>query len=263
MKAVLHATSVALVLTLAAARAYAQDAASTPFHRASPAAEASPARTPEPSASQPPTEEPEEEAVSPTPLPSNSPKSQQKADTEVTAPTGTPATARGSLPPVRSISPRPEGARPVPKASPATEEQPAAPREARATAVDSGNVPDTIKRLEQQWETAIQNHDPSVVERVVADDFVGVSSSGRIGDKLTLIYEAKRDKNVYKTASAHQMRVYTFGSKVAVVLGLTRESGTTSSGRPFDHSYRFTDSWMERDGKWQCIAAHASVAAKR
>jgi ketosteroid isomerase-like protein len=152
----------------------------------------------------------------------------------------------------------------VPKASPATEQQPVAPREARATtAVDTGNVPDIIKRLEQQWETAIQNHDPSVVERVVADDFVGVSSTGRVGDKMTLIYEAKRDKNTYKTASAHQMRVYTYGSKVAVVLGLTRESGTTSSGRPFDHSYRFSDTWMERDGKWQCISAHASVAGRR
>ncbi|MFL6583027.1 MAG: nuclear transport factor 2 family protein [Chthoniobacterales bacterium] len=127
----------------------------------------------------------------------------------------------------------------------------------------SGNVGDTIKRLEQEWESAISSHETSVIERVVADDFVGVSSTGRIGDKGTLIYEAKRDKNSYKTARAQQMRVHTFGPRVAVVLGLTRESGTTSAGRPFDHSYRFTDTWMERGGKWQCVAAHASVATKR
>jgi ketosteroid isomerase-like protein len=161
-------------------------------------------------------------------------------------------------------APKPEkaeaaNAKPAPKpkqpeAAPASE----APREEA-----DGNVGDRIKGLEREWETAISKHDPSVIERVVADDFVGVSSSGRIGDKGTLLAEAKRDKNTYKTASAHQMTVRTYGGNVAVVLGMTKESGTTPSGQSFDHVYRFTDTWMERGGKWQCVAAHAAVAAKR
>ena len=120
-----------------------------------------------------------------------------------------------------------------------------------------------MKALEKEWEASIAKHDPSVIDRLVADDFVGVSSTGKIGDKVTLIYEAKRDKNVYKTASARQMSVRTFGPHVAVVLGVTRESGSVSAGRSFNHTFRFTDTWMERGGKWQCIAAHAAVATPR
>ncbi len=131
------------------------------------------------------------------------------------------------------------------------------------SAESGGDTEDLIKRLEREWETGLSKHDISVIERLVADDFVGVSSTGRIGDKLTLLYDAKRDKNVYKTATARQLTVHTFGSKVAVVFGLTKETGTTANGRPFDRTYRFTDTWMLRDGKWQCIAAHAAVAGKR
>ena len=164
---------------------------------------------------------------------------------------------------MRSLPARAATPKPTPAAEASQEEKPAPRATVSNRAEEGGNTGDLIKRLERDWETGISTHDPSVVERLVADDFVGVSSTGRIGDKLTLLYEAKRDKNVYKTASARQLVVHTYGTKVAVVLGLTKESGTTASGRPFDHTYRFTDTWMERDGKWQCIAAHAAVAGKR
>lgn len=242
---------------LAGLRVRAQDAASTPFRESrppaeSPAPERSAAATPAPSERPTPAAQVEEEATPPAAAasPGATPIPVQRAQ----------PVSRPTLAPVRAMSPRPPNTKPVPKPEQRAEARPAAP-ERRAEA--SGNVGETIKQLEQQWESAIAKHDTSIIDRVVADDFVGVSSTGRIGDKSTLIYEAKRDKNTYKTASARQMTVHTFGSHVAVVLGLTKESGTTASGRPFDHTYRFTDTWMERDGTWQCIAAHAAVAGKR
>lgn len=225
-------------------RAHAQDAASTPFRESPPPAESAvPAQPARPT----PAAKVEEQAAAPENAPSATPIPVQRAQ---------PVNRGPALAPVRAVSPRPANAKPA--AKPET----AKPEEAQRDE-GSGGTADTIKQLEQEWESAIAKHDPSIIERVVADDFVGVSSSGRIGDKNTLIAEAKRDKNTYKTASARQMTVRTYGARVAVVLGMTKESGTTASGRPFDHTYRFTDTWMERDGKWQCIAAHAAVAGKR
>jgi ketosteroid isomerase-like protein len=120
-----------------------------------------------------------------------------------------------------------------------------------------------LKNLESNWEGALLTHDTSAIERMVADDFIGTSSSGKQGDKATLLAEAKRDTNTYTSAVSSDMTVRTFGPNVAVVTGVAKESGKTKAGKPFSHSYRFTDTWVERNGEWQCVAAHAMALPKK
>lgn len=106
-------------------------------------------------------------------------------------------------------------------------------------------------------------HDVSVMEQLVAEDFVGTSSSGKVGTKATMMAQARSDKNVYTSAVSSDIRVQTFGPNIAVVTGIARESGKTPSGKAFSHAYRFTDTWMERNGEWQCIAASAMALPKK
>ncbi len=105
--------------------------------------------------------------------------------------------------------------------------------------------------------------DASIIERIVADDFIGTSSSGKQGDKTTLLAEAKRDTNTYTSATSSDMKVQMFGDNVAVVTGLAKETGKTKAGKTFAHAYRFTDTWMLRDGEWKCVAAHAMAVPKK
>ena len=224
----------------------AQDAASTPFHSSSTSGVEATPPTPSVAPVAPPTPAPVASTPAPTPAPP--PSTPQPAKTETVTPrvSATPAPARSVAPAAaRTATPRPR--REI------TEEN----------ADENSSAGGVVKALEKEWEASIAAHDPSVIERLVADDFVGVSSSGRIGDKVALIYESKRDKNTYKTAAARQMSVRTFGAHVAVVLGITHETGTDSGGRAFDHTFRFVDTWMERSGKWQCVAAHAAAAGRR
>jgi ketosteroid isomerase-like protein len=253
-----------LIGTLGIVRGNAQDAASTPFRETPPAAE-SPAPSPPPAATPTPPPVRKAEAASPAPASTATPPPVRKAEAASSAaPENAPVRAaqpvtHPSIAPVRAMSPKPANAKSAPKPE---QQEPASETEAQRSEA-SGNIEDRIKDLEREWETAISKHQPAIIERVVADDFVGVSSTGRIGDKETLLAEAKRDKNSYKTAKTQQMTVHVYGSHVAVVLGMTKESGVTGSGRTFDHTYRFTDTWIERGGKWQCVAAHAAVATKR
>ena len=106
-------------------------------------------------------------------------------------------------------------------------------------------------------------HDVSVLEELVADDFVGTSSSGKVGNKATMIAEARKDKNVYTSAVSSDMKVHIFGPGIAVVTGVARESGKTAAGKPFSQAYRFTDTWVERNGVWQCVAASAMALPKK
>jgi ketosteroid isomerase-like protein len=120
-----------------------------------------------------------------------------------------------------------------------------------------------LKALEQSWEGSYLTHDATIIDKLVAEDFVGTSSSGKLGNKATMLSEAKKDTNVYKTAESTDMIVHSFGPNVAVVTGLVRENGKDKSGKAFSHSYRFTDTWVERNGEWQCVAAHAMAMPKK
>jgi ketosteroid isomerase-like protein len=120
-----------------------------------------------------------------------------------------------------------------------------------------------LKAREQRWEGSFMSHDVSILEELVAEDFVGTSSSGKVGTKATMIAEARKDKNVYASAVSSDMVVHIFGPNVAVVTGIVREAGKTSAGKPFSQAFRFTDTWTERDGKWQCVAASALPLPKK
>ena len=59
------------------------------------------------------------------------------------------------------------------------------------------------------------------------------------------------------------MDVHVYGPNIATVVGTSTEAGTDKDGKAFNRSYAWTDTWMERDGKWQCIASGGTpVVAK-
>lgn len=120
-----------------------------------------------------------------------------------------------------------------------------------------------VRALEQSWESSYLTHDTTIIEKLVADDFVGTSSSGKTGTKSTLLAEAKKDTNVYKTAVSSDMVVHSFAPNVVVVTGIARETGKSKAGKEFSHAYRFTDTWVERNGEWQCVAASAMAMPKK
>ena len=168
-----------------------------------------------------------------------------------------------SLPPTATPTPKPT-APPTPKPTPKPTPVPTPrPTPAPSPVVEESGPAAKLKELEQSWEGSLVTHDAAVIERIVADDFVGTSSSGKIGSKATLLAEARTDKSVYKSAVSEEISVHSFGPNVAVVTGIARESGKTASGKSFSHAYRFTDTWVERNGEWQCVAAHAMALPKK
>ena len=52
-------------------------------------------------------------------------------------------------------------------------------------------------------------------------------------------------------------KVRTHGN-TAVVTGAYHEKGK-NKGKPYEYRDRFTDVWMNLDGKWQVIASHYSI----
>lgn len=163
--------------------------------------------------------------------------------------------------PAPSPSPAPRAtASPKKAPSPAKVASPA-PVATPTAAPSKSSVAATIKDFESRWATAIAQHDLSVPQALLAEDYIGVNSTGRVVNKSTLIAEMKRDKNTYTSAVNSGLTVRVLGD-AAVVVGTTKQSGKDASGKPFTYLYRWTDTWALRNGQWQCVASQSFVVSR-
>jgi ketosteroid isomerase-like protein len=137
-----------------------------------------------------------------------------------------------------------------------TAAKPAAAKPAAAAAPNAAAKNMSVKDMENAWEAAVGKHDAASVEGFIAADFMGVSSKNKFTNRSDVIDEFKKDKDTYKSAKNEKLNVKMFGPSVTVVTGRAREVGTGKDGKAFDRTFLFTDTWMMRGGKWQCVASH-------
>ncbi len=115
--------------------------------------------------------------------------------------------------------------------------------------------------MEQQWEASF--NDPAVIEKSLADDFVGTSPSGKIMTKKALLRETKENIIPPAKTIAHDLDVLFYASDIAIVTGATKQIYTNRAGQNIEHNYRFTDTWVERDGEWRCVASQTMLLRRR
>jgi hypothetical protein len=138
-------------------------------------------------------------------------------------------------------------------ASPATAGATTSPESARVTNL---TVEAMLKVNQDRWEASYAAHDTSVAQTLMANDYVEVYWDGKVMGKSRAIGQMEKDKDTYKSAVNEKLAVHIYGPSVAVVVGTAREKGTAKDGKPFDRTFRFTDTWVERNGQWQCVASH-------
>ena len=191
-------------------------------------------------------------------VPSESSRSDYpKPGTPVTTPTATP-TPKAVAP---TKAPASTKAASPSKAPSATKAASPTPAPAAATAATKTNPAAAIKDLENRWAAAIASHDATVPQALVADDYIGVDSSGKVVNKAALIAGMKRDKNTYDSAVNSGMTVRVHGN-AAVIVGTTKQAGKDAQGKAFNYTYRWTDTWLERNGQWQCVGSQSFLVSK-
>jgi hypothetical protein len=108
-----------------------------------------------------------------------------------------------------------------------------------------------ILKSAQEWAEAINAGDSLVIDRIVADDFVGVSLRGDLYDKKTLIRESRIKANQSYKPKVFNVTIRFYG-EAAVAQGnetWTKKADSTST------TNIWTDTWIYRDKKWQIVAA--------
>jgi ketosteroid isomerase-like protein len=99
--------------------------------------------------------------------------------------------------------------------------------------------------------------DTAFFGRILAPGFI-YSENERSSSREAVLRDLAGGSDTVASAHNEDMLVHSFGG-TAVVTGwlVVRGSG---AGGPFEHRYRFTDTWMRRAGRWQIVAAHDYLA---
>jgi ketosteroid isomerase-like protein len=116
----------------------------------------------------------------------------------------------------------------------------------------------TLIRLEDDWARALVRRDTATFRRLLAPRFV-YTEDATVMSADDVIRSVVGPDHV-EWAGNEGMKVYDYGN-TAVVTGILAVKGRGKEGS-FSRRYRFTDTWLRRDGRWQVIAAQDYVIPK-
>jgi ketosteroid isomerase-like protein len=128
-----------------------------------------------------------------------------------------------------------------------------------ATAGANTPAEQELINLENRWEDASLKGDTAFLERIMAEDFTDTDPEGTVSTKAQDIANIKSGELKFTSATIDDMKARVYGD-AAVVTGRNTMKGQFK-GKDISGQYRWTDTWVKRDGRWQCVAGHASTIA--
>ncbi|GAB3088916.1 nuclear transport factor 2 family protein [Lysobacter terrae] len=128
----------------------------------------------------------------------------------------------------------------------------ASPAQARDAAQDERE----IRRVEAAICHAFEVGDAEYLRTALDSRFTLVDSRGTVTDLAQNLAEVAAREPRYQEFRNHDQSIRIY-SDAAIVTGITSIKGT-AGGEAFQADFRFTDTWVYRDGNWILAASHAS-----
>jgi ketosteroid isomerase-like protein len=117
-----------------------------------------------------------------------------------------------------------------------------------------------LVKLENAWSEAVAKKDTTFLHNLYADEFMAIDKDGAITNKAQEIANTFSGKLKFTSYRLEDLKVRLY-SDVAVVTGNNTVKATFQ-----DHDisglYRFTDVFVKRSGRWQCVVTQGTLVAK-
>jgi ketosteroid isomerase-like protein len=128
---------------------------------------------------------------------------------------------------------------------------------AYAAACPAGQAKDeaTVIQIEQTWARSLETQDISALMCILADEFEDAGPTGILADKKEILRRADNHKSPHHELS--EMHAHVNGD-VAYIRGVA----ATVAEHGLANKIRFTDIYVYRDGRWQCVAAQESSSPR-
>jgi ketosteroid isomerase-like protein len=129
-----------------------------------------------------------------------------------------------------------------------------------AATVTSGSPADvgkTVAGLDTQYQAAVQRNDAAAMDRILADDFVLVTGSGKALSKADLLAEARSGSVQYERQDDSDRTVRVWGDTAVVTAKLWARG--TEKGKPFEYRLWFSDTYARTAIGWRYVFGQASM----
>ena len=116
-----------------------------------------------------------------------------------------------------------------------------------------------IIECERQWAESVASGETDTLQKILADDMVGVDPEGGTYGKAKMIADTREAPKYFLSNHLNEVKVRFYGD-AAVAQG--SESWVRRTGAPHRGRFVWTDTWIRRDGRWQIVAAEDLTVAE-
>ncbi len=122
-------------------------------------------------------------------------------------------------------------------------------------ATDTRQDEQAISQIEMQWCAGIVKADAAAIGALLSEDFTDVTMDGSVENKAQALADLKIDKTTVCDTDELKVRVH---GDSAIAVGRTK--WVTPK---YNMYYRFTDSYVRRDGHWLAVASQSTQITKK
>jgi len=115
-----------------------------------------------------------------------------------------------------------------------------------------------IVESERQWAESVATGDTSAIDRILADDFIGVDPQGHFYNKQPMIDETRNAPKYFVSNRLNDVKVRFYGNTAVAQGSEAWEKRSGERGR-----FVWTDTWLQRNGRWQIVGAEDLIAPEK
>ena len=115
---------------------------------------------------------------------------------------------------------------------------------------------DILIRLERGWNDAFYRKDVAFIERLLAEEFIATYDDGSQGDKAKELALAVQFNQAVESATQDDFIVKVY--RDTAVVWFTLKIIGIRQGQKSELNLRYTDVWVVRDGRWQCVSTQST-----
>jgi ketosteroid isomerase-like protein len=115
----------------------------------------------------------------------------------------------------------------------------------------------SVAALDTEYQAAVQKNDAATMARILADDFVLVTGSGKTYTKGDLLADARSGNPPYEHNDELEKTVRVWGDTAIVTVKLWEKG--IDSGKPFDHTFWFSDTYVRTAAGWKYVFGQSSL----
>jgi len=120
----------------------------------------------------------------------------------------------------------------------------------------TGTAEQELMKLLKGWEQSVVKLDAAFMEGILADDYTWTDPTGKIHSKAEEIASMKSGQGLVTSNVDDEVKIRVYGD-AAVVTGRTTAKWI-EKGKEGSSQIQWTDTWIRRNGRWQCVADHVS-----